>query len=1578
MKPRRMILSILLVLITTMLAALPVTGATTLDLTGATFERGERPQRTDYLYPANWTQPTDISEFNIWIRSDGTGKIRVLSSEDHDRTTVRFTGGIEVRLHRQRAGFYTHDLSAAQVNVLESGPPTAESNPVVPETPVVKTINLTGITFERGVAPQRTDYLYPAGWTRPTDVSELNIWVRSNNSGKLRVNADDSYDGATVTIGAVSGTLVRQRSGFFYMELTEAQVRSIEAGPQPATESTDRDEPPDVTPPKFTDIVPPVEKEEPAIAERQAEEGQPTIRGTVQTGETLSVDTSTITDNDGIPSDVTYTYQWFWRFRGSRSTVWFPIPASDGGTHSTFTISLSESSVRFRIEVSFTDSGGNAEQRTSPQTDWAGFRERDAEWPQRSTTLTLTPEFPTTNRTDSTTGIRYRDLPVPPGSEVKLTFRRSGAADTRQVGFYRVTDTSSGPTRRLIFEPGVQELHLYAPILSGVTAISAVDSADMTPKSGSLELRLRADGNKVAPSFIVTNPSECTLELRGKETCIVPEGESFTVTVSRGEFTAPGCTDNDSATPCNQTYFYPRNRSLTIELEWSNYALEVNSDFKAVLTAEPPTSVTIPANRTTTTLRVRTKDDQYARPRIRRGQVPSYTHVVGMSSRHDELTFVVDDNDEGGLAFRDTHLDMGMPNQTNYAYVVKLKSKPTHDVWVKISNILYNAVDGNGAQYNKQRIPDDIVVHSPVVSTGGTGGNEEARWLKFTPTDWNSWKSIVIQWQRAPIGICNSGNGWRCTNRYIVLDTYSNDGTYGVSLPETLHFTFTPPDPFRDDAATNLDTDGPTITSIEVDAPDPAAAIWAGQDVTVKTGQPTVSVDKNVRVKVTFSENVKMIQSNHDGYGRPYMILHMTNRARTWTRKAFLDKISSNNVAEFYYRLDDRDRGTNYWLRIESRSGPTQKISVGMNAIRLRPGTNIVADTTDATPANLMHASTSRAVIPASWWNYIARGDSETPVTSDERLRSLISIQGPVVTEGTDTNASIRIFLDLAANAPFTVDYATEDHTACSGETPYGGRCSAESGKDYTKKSGTVSFAEGDTEKTIEIAIADDMVDEGKEFFFVRLSNVSSSDAAAIAHDGLGVVTIKNSDPMPKAWLARFGRTAATHVLDAVEERLQEPASASWVRLGGHEVGGVAPDVMETARSLAPEQRLWDEVSTADPTGQDMTLDELLLGSAFHLVSNPEQNSLGPRLSAWGRVATSGFDGGEGHLTLTGTVTTATLGVDGVFRRWLTGVAVAYSDSEGSFTHTEAPGGSVTSTLTSIHPYVGYALSDRVKLWGLVGYGSGSLELALGDRHLLRTDLDMTMGALGIRGTVLSTAAGLELAIRSDVLWVSTGSAATPGMVQTESDTNRLRLVLEGSRPFSVAGGGTFTPTLELGLRRDGGDAEEGSGVEVGGRLRYASASGLNIEVALRALVAHEASDYQEWGASGALRYDPGQAGVGLTASITPTWGMASSGVGRLWSQPDARGLAGGGGLSPSAAARVDAELGWGLRAMKGRGLLTPYARASLVEGSEHAWHLGTRLALAESLNLSLEATHRQRLDDAAAHELALLATVPW
>ena len=127
---------------------------------------------------------------------------------------------------------------------------------------------------------------------------------------------------------------------------------------------------------------------------------------------------------------------------------------------------------------------------------------------------------------------------------------------------------------------------------------------------------------------------------------------------------------------------------------------------------------------------------------------------------------------------------------------------------------------------------------------------------------------------------------------------------------------------------------------------------------------------------------------------------------------------------------------------------------------------------------------------------------------------------------------------------------------------------------------------------------------------------------------------------------------------------------------------------------------------------------------------------------------------------------------------------------------------------------------------------------------------------------------------------------------------------------------------------------------------------------------------------SGAIRLSPHASGLGPTLAVMPAWGVASGGVAQLWSSTDASLPAKDNG-SP-AAGRLDAELGWGLRALNGQGILTPYARVGLAEGYGRSWHLGTRLALVESLSLSVEGSRREHAGTATAHDIALHATVPW
>lgn len=104
----------------------------------------------------------------------------------------------------------------------------------------------------------------------------------------------------------------------------------------------------------------------------------------------------------------------------------------------------------------------------------------------------------------------------------------------------------------------------------------------------------------------------------------------------------------------------------------------------------------------------------------------------------------------------------------------------------------------------------------------------------------------------------------------------------------------------------------------------------------------------------------------------------------------------------------------------------------------------------------------------------------------------------------------------------------------------------------------------------------------------------------------------------------------------------------------------------------------------------------------------------------------------------------------------------------------------------------------------------------------------------------------------------------------------------------------------------------------------------------MRTLVAHEESGYEEWGAAGAVRIDPGESGRGLLLTITPSWGATSSGTDRLWSFADARSLSPDSEFEPGQ--RLEAELGYGLDMGHVPGVVTPYAGLSLSDGASSTW----------------------------------------
>ena len=108
----------------------------------------------------------------------------------------------------------------------------------------------------------------------------------------------------------------------------------------------------------------PVEEEEQTSPQNNPATGAPAITGTAQVGQTLTANTTGITDVDGL-NNVFYSYQWV-RTDGTNDTD------ISGATDSTYTLVDADNGKAIKVQVSFTDDAGNEESLTSVATAAVG------------------------------------------------------------------------------------------------------------------------------------------------------------------------------------------------------------------------------------------------------------------------------------------------------------------------------------------------------------------------------------------------------------------------------------------------------------------------------------------------------------------------------------------------------------------------------------------------------------------------------------------------------------------------------------------------------------------------------------------------------------------------------------------------------------------------------------------------------------------------------------------------------------------------------------------------------------------------------------------------------------------------------------------------------------------------------------------------------------------------------------------------------------------------------------------------------------------------------------------------------
>ena len=449
------------------------------------------------------------------------------------------------------------------------------------------------------------------------------------------------------------------------------------------------------------------------------------------------------------------------------------------------------------------------------------------------------------------------------------------------------------------------------------------------------------------------------------------------------------------------------------------------------------------------------------------------------------------------------------------------------------------------------------------------------------------------------------------------------------------------------------------------------------------------------------------------------------------------------------------------------------------------------------------------------------------------------------------------------------------------------------------------------------------------------------------------------------AWLGRFGRTVAEHVLSGVSARITALRSSGMkATLGGLNLFPVkSPDELPPGHDDTEEFTDWFGEEEED-SFRFLTLasNDIETRSSFAL----GRSAGGGFGAVWGSGAFGGFNGRESGVSFDGEVRTGMLGADYAVGSLVAGVALSRSVGEGSYRNGRGSG-KVKSSVTGIYPYAGNDLSEKFSVWAVAGYGRGEMGVTLpGEGERSSADIDIKMAAAGARGDLVSGAneAGIGVSVEMDTLFVRTTSDGGRGIEATDADVSRVRLSVQGSVGHAFGGGGMLRPLVEAGIRRDGGDAEAGFGADLGAGLQFSDATGeLSMQIRGRTLIVHEAGGFRDWGVSGSIRYDPyPDSPRGLMISLGHSAGGASDGgADALLGRGTLGGL--GEGEAVEWNSRLVGEAGYGFGVLGGVFTGTPYAGFGASEGLRD-YYLGLRLARmnrnAFDLEFGVEATREE------------------
>ena len=590
-------------------------------------------------------------------------------------------------------------------------------------------------------------------------------------------------------------------------------------------------------------------------------------------------------------------------------------------------------------------------------------------------------------------------------------------------------------------------------------------------------------------------------------------------------------------------------------------------------------------------------------------------------------------------------------------------------------------------------------------------------------------------------------------------------------------------------------------------------------------------------------------------------------------------------------------------------------------------------------------------------------------ITNDDGHEVSFTAAEDRIPEGREHTVAVRIFpvSDNLTNVSYTIS----------------GTATAE--EDYEDLPVIVEVPAGESQAIIRIETIADKEDDSGETVVLTLDQ-PTDQGLALGSPSVHTLTIVDSKEAiveaGRSWLVRFGRSVAEQIVDSISQRLRATRTeGTQVNVAGAQVPIGQSRAFGTFEPPTTNRPIddFDTHSQTSAPGSTQTLSEREVIKSSSFMSVSESDAQGGSFAVWGRAAHSSFEGREDKLSLDGDSTSVMLGADYAQQYWQAGATLIQSEGKGEY-RDEVISGDAEASITSIVPWAAVQATERVQLWGALGTGDGDLELTEEDSDTLKTNIDWSMAAAGLRSVLVPASGqnGLQLSLVGDALWVETKADPIEGLSITDTDASRLRLGLEGEYASELSSGAEMISRLEFGIREDSGDAETGGGIEIGGGVAWRDASsGLKIELAGRKLLTYDADELEDEGFSLSFDYDPAPGSAeGLSLSLNQEIGVhATGGLEALFdSEPLATRTDG------EKENRMRLEAAYGVPVLSGRFIAGPQAAMSR-SATTRDYSLGWNVVSArryEDISLQITAVRSESHDRNPEHGISLGINARW